>query len=89
MYAALGNGGKILRPTLAKAVVSTDGKIIKKIEPKHLIWHLSAVREYFTRGTFLFSMEAKVLFLVVVAFAIFAICRRVLSFWTRPRGWCS
>lgn len=36
MYAALGNGGKILRPTLAKAVVSTDGKIIKKIEPKQL-----------------------------------------------------
>ena len=36
MYAALGNGGKILRPTLAKAVVSADGKIIKKIEPKQL-----------------------------------------------------
>jgi penicillin-binding protein 2 len=36
MYAALGNGGKILRPSVAKAVVSTDGKIIKKIEPKQL-----------------------------------------------------
>ena len=36
MYAALGNGGKILRPSIAKAVVSTDGKIIKKIEPKQL-----------------------------------------------------
>jgi penicillin-binding protein 2 len=36
MYAALGNGGKILRPTLAKAVVSTDGKVIKKIAPKQL-----------------------------------------------------
>jgi penicillin-binding protein 2 len=36
MYAALGNGGKILRPSLAKAIVSTDGKVIKKIAPKQL-----------------------------------------------------
>ena len=36
MYAALGNGGKILRPSIAKAVISTDGKIIKKIQPKQL-----------------------------------------------------
>ena len=36
MYAALGNGGKILRPTLAKAIVSTDGKVIKRIAPKQL-----------------------------------------------------
>jgi penicillin-binding protein 2 len=36
MYAALANGGKILRPSVAKAVVSTDGKIIKKIQPKQL-----------------------------------------------------
>jgi penicillin-binding protein 2 len=36
MYAALGNGGKILRPSLAKAVVSTDGKVIKRIAPKQL-----------------------------------------------------
>lgn len=36
MYAALGNSGKILRPTLAKAVVSTDGKVIKRITPKQL-----------------------------------------------------
>jgi penicillin-binding protein 2 len=36
MYAALGNGGKIMRPTLAKAVVSTDGKVIKRIAPKQL-----------------------------------------------------
>ena len=36
MYAALGNGGKILRPSIAKAVVSTDGKVIKKIQPKQL-----------------------------------------------------
>jgi len=36
IYAALGNGGKILRPSVAKAVVSTDGKVIKKIESKQL-----------------------------------------------------
>jgi len=36
MYAALANGGKILRPSIAKAVVSTNGKIIKKIQPKQL-----------------------------------------------------
>ena len=36
MYAALGNGGKILRPSLAKAIVSTDGKVIKRIAPKQL-----------------------------------------------------
>jgi len=36
MYAALGNGGKILRPSVAKAIVSTDGKIIKKFGAKQL-----------------------------------------------------
>ena len=36
MYAAIANGGKILRPSIAKAVVSTDGKVIKKIEPEQL-----------------------------------------------------
>ena len=36
MYAAIANGGKILRPSVAKAVVSTDGKVIKKISAKQL-----------------------------------------------------
>jgi len=36
MYAAIGNGGKILRPSVAKAVVSTDGKVLKKIGTKEL-----------------------------------------------------
>jgi penicillin-binding protein 2 len=33
-YAALSNGGKLLEPLVAKAVVSPDGKLIKKIQPK-------------------------------------------------------
>ena len=36
MYAAIANGGKIWRPSVAKAVVSTDGKILKKIGSKQL-----------------------------------------------------
>ncbi len=36
MYAAIANGGKIMRPSVAKAVVSTDGKVIKKIGAKQL-----------------------------------------------------
>ena len=36
MYAAIANGGKILRPSVAKAVVSTDGRVIKKISAKQL-----------------------------------------------------
>ena len=36
MYAAIANGGKIWRPSVAKAIVSTDGKILKKIEAKQL-----------------------------------------------------
>src|SRR3954452_14562013 len=33
-YAALSNGGKLLAPRVAKAVVSPDGKLIKEIKPK-------------------------------------------------------
>ncbi len=33
-YSALSNGGKLMAPLVAKAVVSPDGKLIKKIEPK-------------------------------------------------------
>ena len=36
MYAAIANGGKIWRPSVAKAVVSKDGKILKKIDAKQL-----------------------------------------------------
>jgi penicillin-binding protein 2 len=36
MYAAIANGGKIWRPSVAKAIVSTDGKVLKKIGSKQL-----------------------------------------------------
>lgn len=36
MYAAIANGGTIFQPTVAKAVVSNDGKVIKTFEPKVL-----------------------------------------------------
>lgn len=34
MYAAIGNGGKLWQPTVAKAIVTTDGKVLRAIEPK-------------------------------------------------------
>ncbi len=33
-YSALSNGGKLMAPRVAKAVVSPDGKLIKEIKPK-------------------------------------------------------
>ena len=33
-YGALSNGGKLMAPQVAKAVVSPDGKLIRKIKPK-------------------------------------------------------
>lgn len=36
MYAAIANGGTIWQPTIAKAVVSQQGKVIKTFEPKEL-----------------------------------------------------
>lgn len=36
MYAAIGNGGTIWQATIAKAIVKTDGTVIKTIEPKKL-----------------------------------------------------
>jgi penicillin-binding protein 2 len=36
MYAAIANGGTILKPTIAKAIVKTDGTVIKKFEPEKL-----------------------------------------------------
>jgi penicillin-binding protein 2 len=36
MYAAIANGGTIWQPTVAKAIVSNDGKVIKTFEPKSL-----------------------------------------------------
>ena len=36
MYAAIANGGTIWKPTIAKAIVKTDGTIVKKIEKEKL-----------------------------------------------------
>lgn len=36
MYAAIANGGTILKPTIAKAIVKTDGTVIKKFKPEKL-----------------------------------------------------
>jgi penicillin-binding protein 2 len=36
MYAAIANGGTIWQPTLAKAIVSNDGKVITTFSPKSL-----------------------------------------------------
>ena len=36
MYAAIGNGGTIWKPTVGKAIVTTDGQIIQKIEAQKL-----------------------------------------------------
>ena len=36
MYAAIANGGTIWQPTVAKAIVNTEGKIIKEFEGKKL-----------------------------------------------------
>lgn len=33
-YSALSNGGKLMAPLVAKAIVSPEGKLIKRIEPK-------------------------------------------------------
>ena len=36
MYAAIGNGGTIWKPTVAKAIVKTDGTVIKTFSPEKL-----------------------------------------------------
>jgi penicillin-binding protein 2 len=36
MYAAIANGGTIWQPTVAKAVISTDGKVLETFQPKKL-----------------------------------------------------
>jgi penicillin-binding protein 2 len=36
MYAAIANGGTIWKPTVAKAIVDTKGKVIQKFEPEKL-----------------------------------------------------
>ena len=36
MYAAIGNGGTIWKPTVGKAIVTTDGKVIQTIDPVKL-----------------------------------------------------
>jgi penicillin-binding protein 2 len=36
MYAAIGNGGTLWKPTVAKAIVNTDGTVIKQFSPEKL-----------------------------------------------------
>lgn len=36
MYAAIANGGTIWQPTVAKAIVTTDGKVLQQYTPKNL-----------------------------------------------------
>ena len=36
MYAAIGNGGTIWKPTVGKAIVTTDGAVLQTIEPEKL-----------------------------------------------------
>ena len=36
MYAAIANGGTLWQPTVAKAIVATNGSVIQKFEPKKL-----------------------------------------------------
>ena len=36
MYSAIANGGTILKPTIAKAIVKTDGTVIKEFKPEKL-----------------------------------------------------
>ena len=36
MYAAIGNGGTIWKPTVGKAIVTTNGEVIQTIEPEKL-----------------------------------------------------
>jgi penicillin-binding protein 2 len=36
MYSAIGNGGTIWKPTVGKAIVTTDGEVIQTIEPEKL-----------------------------------------------------
>ncbi len=36
MYAAIGNGGTIWKPTIGKAIVTTEGEVIETIEPEKL-----------------------------------------------------
>ena len=36
IYAAIANGGAILKPTIAKAIVKTDGTVIKEFKPEKL-----------------------------------------------------
>ncbi len=47
MYAAVANGGKIWQPTIGKAVVTTDGKVLERIAPK-VIGRLPATKSTLT-----------------------------------------
>jgi penicillin-binding protein 2 len=61
MYAAIGNGGTIWKPTVAKAIVATDGTVLKTFSPeklgaipankKTMKFLKSALREVVVNGT--------------------------------------
>ena len=61
MYAAIANGGTIWKPTVGEAIVTTEGKVIKKIDPekvgtipadkKTIDFLHAALREVVTGGT--------------------------------------
>ncbi len=36
MYGAIANGGTIWKPTVAKAIISNDGKVVKRFEPENM-----------------------------------------------------
>ncbi len=46
-YSAISNGGKLMQPQIAKAVVSPDGRLIRKIQPK-VIRRIKSKKSAFT-----------------------------------------
>jgi penicillin-binding protein 2 len=46
-YSAISNGGKLMQPQIAKAIVSPSGKLIKKIQPK-VVHRIKSKKSAFT-----------------------------------------